>query len=372
MPQALPTIVFVGGGHAHLGVLADWIWRGSPEARTIMLSPQRQTRYSGMIPGTLAGEYGREEGLIDVAALAGRAGAEFVEDRCVAIDPAGRTLATASGQRIAFDYCSIDTGGVGQATGTIGEDPRIVDVRPIGTFLARIDERIAGVAHRPRHLAVVGGGAGGVELAFALRRRFGSAPRITLVTGADGALPGFGNRARALLERELARHAIGALAEDARVEAGTFYAGGQSLEPLDIVITSLGAAAPEWPAQGGLAVDPDGFIAVDRHQRSLSHPHVLAAGDVAARQDMPVARSGVHAVHSGKALAANLRHLATGRGRLRSYRPRPASLYLLSTGPRTAIAIYGPIALRGRWPGTLKRWIDRRWVESFAKLAQSV
>ena len=151
-----------------------------------------------------------------------------------------------------------------------------------------------------------------------------------------------------------------------------FYAGGQSLEPLDIVITSLGAAAPEWPAQGGLAVDPDGFIAVDRHQRSLSHPHVLAAGDVAARQDMPVARSGVHAVHSGKALAANLRHLATGRGRLRSYRPRPASLYLLSTGPRTAIAIYGPIALRGRWPGTLKRWIDRRWVESFAKLAQSV
>ncbi|HCC26898.1 MAG TPA: hypothetical protein DEP97_06915, partial [Erythrobacter sp.] len=99
--------------------------------------------------------------------------------------------------RIAFDYCSIDTGGVGQATGTIGEDPRIVDVRPIGTFLARIDERIAGVAHRPRHLAVVGGGAGGVELAFALRRRFGSAPRITLVTGADGALPGFGNRARA-------------------------------------------------------------------------------------------------------------------------------------------------------------------------------
>ena len=185
-------------------------------------------------------------------------------------------------------------------------------------------------------------------------------------------MPGFGNRARALLERELARHAIGALAEDARVEAGTFYAGGQSLEPLDIVITSLGAAAPEWPAQGGLAVDPDGFIAVDRHQRSLSHPHVLAAGDVAARQDMPVARSGVHAVHSGKALAANLRHLATGRGRLRSYRPRPASLYLLSTGPRTAIAIYGPIALRGRWPGTLKRWIDRRWVESFAKLAQSV
>ena len=68
MPKASPTIVLVGGGHAHLGVLADWIRRGSPEARTIMLSLQRQTRYSGMIPGTLAGAGG-----LDTARVAGSA-----------------------------------------------------------------------------------------------------------------------------------------------------------------------------------------------------------------------------------------------------------------------------------------------------------
>jgi hypothetical protein len=53
-----------------------------------------------------------------------------------------------------------------------------------------------------------------------------------------------------------------------------------------------------------------------------------------------------------------------------SYTPRPASLYLLSTGDGGAIASYGPYSLQGQWLGRLKGWIDRRWIDKYAKAAQ--
>ena len=51
---------------------------------------------------------------------------------------------------------------------------------------AQLDEALSRVV-------VAGGGAGGVELAFALRNRAGADPRpqVALVTGAGGLLPGF-------------------------------------------------------------------------------------------------------------------------------------------------------------------------------------
>ena len=365
--------MLIGGGHAHLGVLADWVRRCAPEARTTLISPHRYTRYSGMIPGTVAGEYDDEHGSIDLVALTRRAGVELILDRCAAIDPEQRRIATGNGRSVGFDICSIDVGGVGRAKTVLGMDPRIVDVRPIGSFLARLTEWQSTARDIPKHIVVAGGGAGGVELAFALRRRFaGGNARITLVAGRAGLLDNLGRRTTVLARRELARQDILSIEEDARIEAGALTAGGRSIEPVDLIVASLGAAAPRWPKEGGLAVDDDGFIAVDRYQRSLSHPHILAAGDVAARQDRRVPHSGVHAVHTGPVLAANLRCLVAGTGRLRSYRPRPASLYLLSTGSGKAIASYGPVAVQGRWAAALKRWIDRRWVTSFAKSTDPV
>ncbi len=373
MQKTGPVLLLVGGGHAHLGVLADWIKHGSPRGRTMLITPHRHTRYSGMIPGTVAGEYAIDEGTIDLAPLAKRAGAELVLDRCTAIDPSHRSIETENGSRIEFDYCSIDIGGVAQAREVLGEDPRLLDVRPIASFIPRLASKREGAGSDPGHIAVIGGGAGGVELAFAMRRRFGNRhPRVTLIAGEAGVLDGFSRRARTLARRALRRADIALVEQDARLKAGRLFAGMHTLEPVDLLIASIGGAAPVWPGRGGLAVSRGGFIAVDRHQRSVSHPHILAAGDVAMRQDSNIPRSGVHAVHSGPVLAANLRRLLDGGdgggGALRSYRPRPASLYLVSTADGKAIASYGIFAAHGRWAGWLKRWIDTRWIASFAKL----
>ena len=373
MGNARDRLVLVGGGHAHLGVLADWVKHGSPAARCILLTPDRHTRYSGMIPGTAAGRYEPGDGLIDLKALAGRAGCELILDRCLGIDPDLRILSTESGRTVGFDVCSIDTGGVERASAVLGEDPRIIDVRPISTFLHRLGEWNRGRGNAPQHVVVAGGGAGGVELVFALRERFASQPNtVTLCAGSEGLLPGLSNRVRRLTRAELKRQDIALIEEDLRIEGDAIQAGGKVLEHVVAIIASFGAAAPQWPGASGLAVDDEGFIAIDRHQRSTSHPRIFAAGDVARRMDREVPHSGVHAVHTGRILAHNLRVSMRGEGKLRSYTPRPASLYLISTGQGETIATYGPLAAQGRWASWLKHRIDTRWVESFAKMGASV
>lgn len=366
-------ICLIGGGHAHLAVLEDWIRNGIPAARATLLTPHPSLRYSGMVPGWISGQYAAEAGLVDLEALSRRAGVECVFGKCVSIDPVQRWLETDTGDRIPFDMASLDTGGVGKASDLLGNDPRILDIRPIDRFVDDLAKRRRDIPHKP-HIAVVGGGAGGVELAFALRNLDGAASRpvVTLAAGSNGLLPDFSSAVRTMVARELARQGIGLIEADAHISDGALMAGEQSIEPLDLIAAALGSGAADWPQEGGLACDADGFVAVDRFQRSTSHPHVLAVGDVAARQDREVPHSGVHAVFAGPILADNLRAIAQGMERQRSYRPRRAHLYLISTGDGSAIASYGPFCAKGRWVAALKHWIDTRWIERYARLGSEM
>ncbi|MFL0355837.1 FAD-dependent oxidoreductase [Erythrobacter sp. GH1-10] len=358
-------ILLVGGGHAHVAVLADWIRSGVPADRATLLTPHPNLRYSGTVPGWISGQYDRDEGLVDLAALAERAGIRLVPDRCIAIDPENQVVQTGNGEEIPYDIASIDTGGVGRAGTVLGEDPRLIDVRPIDSFVERIDALVDAA-----RIAVIGGGAGGVELAVGLRNRKGAVqrPEVVLVAGIEGLLPGFGASVRSKVSDELERQEIELIGQDAMIDAGAFQAGTSRLEPVDCIVAALGSAAPEWPRASGLACDEDGFIAVDEHQRSTSHPDIFAAGDVAARQDRDVPHSGVHAVHTGPILADNIRAAAAGLPPSKSYRPRRFSLYLLSTGNGSAIASYGPFSAKGRWVAKLKHWIDTGWIEKYARL----
>ncbi len=365
-------LVLVGGGHANLSVLADRVRKGSTYgARAALITPSRFLTYSGMVPGWIAGHYGLNRGQVDLLRLAERAETEFVLGRCSGIGPDGHTCLLEQGAPLPFRWASIDTGGSGQASNLLGEDPRLIDVRPMDDFVARLDQWRGAYPTGGKRVAVLGGGAGGVELAFAMRNMAGIAVphKVQLVTGGGGLLPGFAPRLRRLALRELARQGVELETGDALLGDGRLMIAARSLEPVDLIIAALGSGAPGWPRASGLAVDAAGFIAVDEHQRSLSHPHILAAGDVASRRDRTVARAGVHAVHAGPVLAANLGALLAGQAPPRVYRPRPVSLYLMNCGNRTALASYGPLAAHARWCWHLKHLIDARWIAAYAQLA---
>ncbi|MFC3101731.1 FAD-dependent oxidoreductase [Altererythrobacter lauratis] len=358
-----PPLILAGGGHAHLSVLEDWAANPLPGMGRVLITPSRYTAYSGMLPGWMAGFYRTDDLLIDLEPLARAACAKLRIDRVTGLDADARRVHLASGAAVDFALLSLATGGEADVDALVPLGSRLLPVRPVAGFLERWPA-LANAAKRGEigSLAVVGGGAAGVEIVLAAQAALhGNGMAISLVTPPGGFLTGHNPRVRALAKAELARRGIALhLASATGMAGGLALSDGTNLS-VDRAIAATGSRAPAWLAQSGLALTPQGFVAVGPDMRSLSHKAIFAAGDIAQRTDRALPRSGVHAVKAGPVLAANLRAALTGAPDA-SYAPRRHTLYLLATGNRRAIGSWGPLAFSGRAAWWLKDWIDRRFV----------
>lgn len=361
-------IILAGGGHAHLAVLADWAARPWPETERVLVTASRHTAYSGMLPGWMAGIYRAEDLLIDLAPLAEAAGARLIIDEVTGLEADRRRLYLASGATLEGDLLSLATGGEADLAALGDAGAHVLPVKPVDRFMAGWSALLKEVeAGRPVSLAVVGGGAAGVEIALAAEAALrASGAALTLVAAPDSFLRGHAPSVRHLARAELARRGIAFCPSRATAgKHGLLLSDGTCL-PASHIIAATGSRAPGWLAASGLSISPAGFAAVDAHLCSTSHSAIFAAGDIVERCDRPLPRSGVHAVKAGPVLAANLRAALAGRP-LRSHQPGPRTLYLMATGDKQAIGSYGNLAFAGRLAWWLKDWIDRRFVARYRR-----
>jgi selenide, water dikinase len=368
-------LVLVGGGHAHIQVLTRWAMAPVPGARLTLVVDRPVAVYSGMVPGFVAGQYSREELEIDVRPLARRAGARCITAAATGLDAAARRLALAGRPAIAYDTVSFDVGSTVAGLERPGVREHAIPTRPIGEFVGRVDAALSAARDRDGFRAVVvGAGAGGVEIAFALaaRLRGGGAGRIEvrLLEAGPRVLPGYPAGAARRVEAAAAARGI-EIRVGARVErvgpAGVELAGGGRV-PADLVVWVAGAAALPIFAGSAVATDERGYARVRPTLQCLGHDEVFAVGDCAAWAAGPgLAKAGVYAVRQGPLLAHNL--LARLRGaRLRAYRPQRGFLSLLNLGDGDAIGTKWGRSFQGRRVFALKDWIDRRFVRRFQVL----
>jgi NADH dehydrogenase FAD-containing subunit len=344
----LKRILLVGAGHAHARLLAALPNAPLYGASLTLVSPRARQIYSGMLPGVLAGHYQRAEAEFDVGALAARGFADFVQGEVAAFDAGARRATLSDGRVLEFDLASLNAGSLTDAT-VPGSRGHALPVKPF----ERLVERARGASH----IAIAGGGAGGAELAMALKHRGGE---VTLYSDAPAFPPRLARRVERALRRRRVDYRPG-MRVDA-VELGPVVVAGAARQKFDLVLWATGPAPQPWLADSRLALDERGFVRVDEALRSVSHPHVFAAGDCAA---LPEAKSGVHAVRHGALLERNLRHLVLGQA-LEARRPDPRALMLLTCGARYAIAARGGWSAEGRWAWWWKNWIDRRWLRRLA------
>lgn len=361
----MPRLILVGGGHAHLGVLRA-LAKHHMHVDVMLITPGPYQNYSGMLPGWMAGHYSLSDCQIDLRPLALAAGVELIFDQVVGMDASRCYLVLSGGTHLDYDFLSLDVGCESDLSSLEALGARLVPVKPIGEFTKRWPE-ILDQAERQDdfHLAVVGGGAAGVEIAFAAQHVFaerGFTAAVSLIASETGVLPGHSHRVATIVKNTLRQRGIALYqAHAVGVEEGLLLGNGQRLQA-DIVIATTGARPPCWLQKSYLALDEYGYISVDATHRSLSHSNVFAAGDVCARTDSVMARSGVHAVFAGPVVAHNLIACISG-GNLIRYQPRKRSLYLLATGPRHAIASWGAFSAVGHWIWCWKNWIDRRFMK---------
>ena len=359
----LRDIVLLGGGHANVQVLKRFGMRPEPGVRLTIVAREPHSPYSGMLPGLVAGVYAWDDIHIDLARLAAFAGARFIAAEANGLDVERRQVTFADRPPLRYDVLAINTGGVP------GEDfasSFVTPVKPIGRFLPVWRELVEGIDGL-RHLTIVGAGAGGVELALAIEHCTGFA--CTIVDAADEPLAAFTATARRRVARAIHGRGIELLTgfEVTNADAGTIFASDGRRLQTDHVLWVTGVEAPVWPAQAGLAIDPNGFIAVNDALQSVSHPDVFAAGDVAGQVGQERPKSGVYAVRQGPALAANVRRHVIGRP-LRSFRAQRHALAIIGLGVGNAVASRGGWALSGPWVWRLKQWIDRRFIQKFNEL----
>jgi selenide,water dikinase len=337
-----------------------------PAFAVTLVSPQALAIYSGMLPGVLAGHYQLRDAQIALPKLAHAARATFVPDRIDALDLKARVARLSSGRELAFDVLSLDVGSTPDAS-LPGAAADAIAVRPPASLVASWERMMAAARDgEVRTIAVVGGGAAGVEILLAMQYRlqsiFGArAPRWTLVTDEPTLLAQHTPRVGRMAERLLKARAVSlhlscpavAIERDAVV-----VAGGARIAAERAFLATPAAAAP-FLAASGLACDARGFVLVDATLRSTSHPFVFASGDCATQAGAAQPKSGLNAVRQGPVLAANLVRSQRGRP-LEAYAPPRVGLALIGTGDRRAILSWGPLAAQGAWAWRLKEWIDRR------------
>ncbi len=374
-------LVLIGGGHSHLAVLKSFGMKPVPGLRLTLITRDIHTPYSGMLPGFIAGRYNYDEVHVDLRPLALFAGARVLHASAQWLDLDNRLVHCDGRPPIPFDLLSINIGSRPNVADVDGAAEFAIAVKPIDRFLLRWNQLAKQALQAADHfrIAVVGGGAAGVELALATQYRLQQALRdlhrdsnhleFHLFTEDDTILPTHNHKVQQHMHQRMTERGI-TLHTGRRVEAVTedavILAGGQ-VAPIDAVLWATRASAPAWPGLSGLAVDDGGFIQVRDTLESVSHPGVFAAGDIAAMVAHPRPKSGVFAVRQGPPLAENLRRAALGKP-LKNYKPQKAFLSLLATGDGEAVASRGPLFAQGRKIWQIKDWIDRRFMRNFSAL----
>lgn len=347
-------LLLAGAGHAHLGVLHLWRERRArPSARIALVNDGPCAWYSGALPGLLAGRYRPEQCGVALQPLCQRAGIRLIEDRLVGLEPAARRISLASGRSLSATWLSLDLGSRPRGLDCNGAGLQLLAVKPFAAFI----EGWRSWQREPEPLAVIGGGAAGVELALAAASQVGGVALLSagpLLAGHPAAL-----RKRAL--RHLARAGvevrentlIDRLQDDALLSENRVVWRGRR------AILATGAAPLGWLSEAGLAVDERGFLRIGDTLQSLSHPHIFASGDCASLPATP--HNGVYAVRQGPVLAANLAAALQGRP-LRRFVPQRHALALLADGRGGALMSWAGLTAEGRLLGCWKDRLDQGFI----------
>ncbi|MCY7381047.1 MAG: FAD-dependent oxidoreductase [Microcoleus sp. CAN_BIN18] len=429
MPQDL---VLIGGGHSHAIVLKMFAMKPLLGVRLTLISDVLYAPYSGMLPGHVAGFYGYDECHIDLRSLAEFAQCQIFIDRAIAIDFSKNCVICQNRPPVNFDLLSIDIGSTPATLSVPGAAEYAIAAKPVPEFLANWNQLInqrQNYPEKPLRIAIVGGGAGGVELALNMQSRmakeegrrkkeegrgkFGSGfcngcngwilkdrgkfkqeegLEIHLFHSGAELMPGHNYRVRhrlkeILISRGIKVHLMEKVRAIENQEMIEIASNAQCPMPnaqlpitnsqiccesglkveCDRIFWVTQASAAHWIGESGLATDSNGFMQVNDCLQSVSHPNVFAAGDIAAMVNYPRPKAGVFAVRQGKPLFENLQHFLLQKP-LKPFAPQSQYLSLIGTGNKSAIASRGNFMWESPLLWYWKDWIDRQFMQQFRRL----
>jgi len=369
-----PRIVLLGIGHTNAHVLDLWRREPIPGARLVCVSSFAVATYSGMLPGTLSGQYPPGTLEIDLRSLAHAARADLVVEPAVGVDMETQTVRFEHHVPVPFDVLSVGAGSVPNRAGIDASDHDWVPIKPMQTFLPRLYERLRELTRQGPdavRVLVIGGGVGGIEISLCLpaylRRVFGGLRHtITMVDAGERIGGGLSPRALPRAEALLRARGVEVItgARVARVDASeTVCSDGRRISA-DLVILAAGAAPPPVLENTALPKDSRGFLLTRDTLQSTGSEKVFAVGDSGTPEGAAIPKAGVYAVRQGPVLWKNIGALVRGEPPAR-YEPQHDFLRLLNTGDGKALMDYKGWSAHARWCWRFKDYLDSRFMDRF-------
>jgi selenide,water dikinase len=376
-------LILLGGGHSHVLVLRMLGMKSIPGLQVTLISPDVLTPYSGMLPGFVAGHYSEADIHIDLVPLCKFAGARFIKAAAYDIDPISQLVKCHGRADFKYDLLSIDIGISPAVSDVPGAAEHTIAVKPIAMFLNQWRDFLGRCEkNQVRKVAVVGGGAGGVELCLGIAHRLKTMGllntetnfELNLLVDGPNVLPGYDDRARERIVSQFESKRV-KLHTGCRVEAISENGEGKKLLQMrsddqlevDEIFWVTSAAGQSWLANTGLLMSERGFIAVEPTLQVKNHANIFAVGDIADVTKFPRPKAGVFAVRQGPPLFDNIKRALMGQA-LKAFEPQATFLSLLATGDKYAVASKHGWSTEGRLVWRWKDWIDRSFMAKFASL----
>lgn len=373
-------IVLLGAGHTNMHVLQMWRMQPIPNARLTCVSNFGHASYSGMLPGTLAGQYQPAEMQVDLVRFCAAVGARLIQSEVCGLDVQQQKLMFAERTPLQFDALSI---GVGSRPVEVpGDEACVVPIKPMQSFLDRLDAKLTSLAKtlsRPWRLAIVGGGAAGVEIACCLQghlkqRHPNAKSELALIERGADILKQQPARARRLAREALQQRGINLLVESEPQHInsnGDIRFADGSLSHADLILWTTSARAPAVLDYFQMPKDERGFLLTSATLQSTAANSIFVVGDAGSLEHDTAPKAGVSAVRQGPILWENLQRQVRGQP-LKDWHPQRSFLTLLNTGDERAVLTYKGLGVHASWCWRLKDYIDRRFIRKYQDYAPAM
>jgi len=383
--QHCVKIVLLGGGHANCLVLRELVidlQKLGITADITLISKEKISWYSGMLPGCIAKMYKVDEICINLELLCQYTNTKFIEEEGITIEPQKNQIILKNGVTIDYDYLLMNIGSQTKVNFDLEDSPSIIYTRPISQLITRLEtleENLIKGNHIPK-IAIVGSGAAGIELCFGIKERWNKCTNldvdISLISNKKDILSERGTQTMKKVEKALKEKGIRVIL-DANVDKikshKLSYTQGESKREIefDFVVLATGASCSNLFRNSGIETDDLGFMLVDDYLQCPKYPNILGAGDCVSiikhyKENFPP-KAGVYAVREAPFMKNNLLSKLSKKYKLRAYDPQREALVLLNVCDGTAIASKYGFSFHNKWMFRIKNKLDTDFVNLFKR-----
>ena len=159
-------LILIGGGHSHLKVIMNFIKKPINHIRLTLITNTLNLPYSGMLPGFIEGMYSWKDINIDLYKLCLMGNIRFILDEVKNINGFKKNIILKNRPPIEFDYLSINSGINNNFSDIVGAKKFSIPLKPF----SKIKFKFLNKAKKIKNIAVIGGGAAGIEVSLAIKK----------------------------------------------------------------------------------------------------------------------------------------------------------------------------------------------------------